>query len=149
MKIAFDEHIPKVLATIFQVLADQGEILGAEIHLAQDYATGERGTDVPWLSAFKEDRGEVVISGDRKMRSRVHEREALLLAGFTVFMFSSTWNNKNHFVKSAMLLCWWPKIQNYLTDRTKLNKCWEIPCQWAWCELRNVTGPSEDRAANS
>ena len=142
MKIAFDEHIPPVIVKIFKGLAKDGDILKAEIVSARDYVDGKKqSSDVPWIKRFHEDGGNIIISGDVRMRSHLHERKALLNAGITVFFFTTTWSLKNGFVKTAMLLLWWPKLQEYMAN-TKEPKFWEIPFTWSWKDLKDVTGPT-------
>ncbi len=140
MKIAFDEHIPSVIVKIFQGLANDGDILEAEIVSAKEYVAAEKEGDVPWLKKFASAGGKVIISGDVRMRSRQHERLALQQGGFTAFYFTGAWSQKNNFVKSAMLLFWWPKIQQYI-EKIEKPKIWEVPCQWTWKPFKDVTGP--------
>lgn len=147
MKIAFDENIPPVMVKVFQTLAAEGNILKAEIVSARDYVVTTGLGDVPWLQRFAKDGGKVVISGDKKMRSNPHERLALAEAGFITFMFAPKWGEANSFTKCAMLLHWWPKIQQYI-EKSKRGQCWEIPFSWAATGLKEVSGPAIEEMAS-
>lgn len=140
MKIAFDENVPPVLVKVFKTLASEGDILSAEILSAREYSVPRAPSDVPWLEKFAEDGGKVVISGDKRMRSNLHERKALADKGFITFFFASHWNNEGPFNKSAMLLRWWPQIQETLRS-AKPGQCFEMPYQWTGGKLREVTPP--------
>ncbi|MDB5822028.1 MAG: hypothetical protein JWR21_732 [Herminiimonas sp.] len=107
MKIAFDEHIPPVMVKVFNTLATDSHVVKAQFFSARDYAVpGVTGSDVPWLNAFSKHGGTVVISGDKRMRSRPNERQALIDAKFKVFFFAPKWNQENGFAKSALLIRW-------------------------------------------
>lgn len=137
MKVALDENIPLGIVRAFQALTKEGTISGVEFVSARDYSEDHEKDDVPWVKRFAADGGGVIISGDKRMRGRLHERDALASVGMIVFYFTSAWSNANEFTKSAMLLLWWPKIAEYM-ESSKAGACWEIPFQWHWKELRDV-----------
>jgi hypothetical protein len=139
LKIAFDENVPIVLVKVFKVLANEGDILSSVIMSARDYAIPREQSDVPWMERFAADGGTVIISGDRGLRSKLHERQACR-PGFHNVLFAPQWNNENPFVKSAILLKWWPKIQEQLGIAIP-KQCFEIPFQWTGGELKEVTPP--------
>ena len=139
MKIAFDENIPPVLVKVFCALAREGNILKADIVSAREYAVPAAKSDVPWLEAFAKDGGKVVISGDKGMRSNLHEQQALRDAGFLVFFFEPRWNQQDPFTKSAILLKWWPAIQRAIRKTKKAGQFFEIPFAWNTDELKVVT----------
>jgi len=143
VKIAFDEHIPPTLVKAVQALAEESGPITAKIVTAKDYVQpgDPKGDDTPWVQRFAVDGGKVIVSGDRQMRARLHERKALSDAGITVVFFSSTWSQKNAFVKCAMLLNWWPKIWECVNN-AKPGECFEIPFQWNWTELRRMELPT-------
>jgi hypothetical protein len=88
LKIAFDEHIPQAIAEAFKALQGENAILRCEIVSARDYAVPRAESDVPWLQRFAADGGKVVISGDAKMRGKLHEQRALAAAGFVVIFLA-------------------------------------------------------------
>lgn len=143
MKVAFDENIPIGMVRVFQTLAAEGQILEAEIHYAGDYRpTGERG-DENWIVRFAKDGGNVIVSGDERMRSLPQERAALAQTGMITFFFDSQWSSKNFFVKAAMLLNWWPKIMD-VAKNSEPGQCWQIPFAWNWTNMRDVTPPTTE-----
>lgn len=141
MKVAFDENVPQALVRVFQTLVSEGVICGIEFVSARQYVTSIGAGDIPWLEAFAGDGGNIVISGDKRIRSNPYERQAYRDAGLMLFIFASQWNSKTPIVKSAMLLNWWPKLEEYVLA-FEPGSCWEIPCQWNLKDLRNVTGPA-------
>ncbi len=92
MKIALDEHIaPKVIDAVKDLLEDDrhGDI---EIVMANDYAEPPANSDTPWLRKFALDDGKVVITADKRMRSRLHERKALLDLELIGIFMPPQWN---------------------------------------------------------
>lgn len=145
MKIAFDEHVPpRALDAIRSLLEDKkhGDI---EIVSARDYADPPATSDVPWLRKFKEDSGEVVITGDKKIRGRLAERQALIELGLIVFFVPPKWKNWRFMKQSAFLLLWWDVIVQ-VAKTANPGDCWELPgiLTPSVEKLRNVTGPKEN-----
>ncbi|WP_341705079.1 hypothetical protein [Ferrovibrio sp.] len=136
MKVAFDENIPKQMVDVFKTLASSG-ILIHTVVFAKDYRPDGEVGDAGWIPRFAADHGKVIISGDLSILDNAHERLALSEAGLTSFFFASRWGQANGFTKCAMLLQWWPKLCEYMTDNTA--QCWQIPFQWNWTELKNIT----------
>lgn len=132
------------MVNLFKALANDDSLLpGFEFVSAYKYVSGQSGQgDVPWLEAFAADGGNAVISGDVSMRKRPHERQAYRDAGLVMFFFQNRWGNLTLFPKSAMLLKWWPRIEDQLRI-SEPKQCWEIPAQWMGGEMREVTGPND------
>jgi hypothetical protein len=140
LKIAFDEHIPFSIAKAFKELDGEDQILRVEIVSARDFAIPKAKSDVPWLESFALSGGNAVISGDAKMRGKLHEQQALKKAGFIVFFWSRKWNHENAYIKSAMMMRWWPYILDKLQTARK-GQFFEIPHSWTATEMREVTPP--------
>ena len=142
MRLAFDEHVPKGLVKVFQVLAEEGSIPPIQkVVSARDYAKPQdKGDDQHWVRRFSQDGGRVIVSGDKKMRARPHERRALVDEGMIVFFFSPVWSEKNMFVKGAMLLNWWPKILETASS-APTPSLWRVPFQWEWKNLEQIAIP--------
>ena len=143
MKIAFDEHIAPPVVVVFKALAEQGFLRGYGFVSARDYhaSIDPKNDDRPWLQRFKEDGGHVVITGDRKMRGRPHERRALKDAGFTVMFLGRPWDEMERYGRAAILVRWWPVIEKHLPVAPPAT-FWEIPCTWTLQEVLDVTGPN-------
>lgn len=144
MKIAFDEHFPPALVKVFKTLASEGHVLRAAICFAKDYAAPPAKNDVPWLEKFKADGGDVVITGDTRMRKRVIERKALSELGLITITFSGAWGQADWFTKSAMLLKWWPHIQDQITS-AKPGQCFEVPFSWSGNKLKEISLAAKHR----
>lgn len=139
MKIAFDENIPIAMVRVFQTFAKERRFKhlsgGHSIESAQDYAPKPGDTDyepkndVPWIKRFAEAGGQVIISGNTKMRRTPHERLALVEAGMVVVFFENQWSQWKFFRKCALLLNWWPTIIKQLkTAKPKTFLC--VPSAW-------------------
>lgn len=139
MKVAFDENMPRALVSAFSgILKDQ--IGDYEISSAQDYSDPPQTTDVPWLKKFADAGGEVIITGDKKMRGKPHERKALHDLGLITFFFKPQFNHLPYFEKLAMCIRWWPHIIEKI-EQSKAGECWEIPLTTTGnsSDMRNVT----------
>jgi PIN domain-containing protein len=144
LKIAFDEHVPQALAKAFKALQGEEGMLHVNIVSARDYAVPKAKSDVPWLQRFAKAKGQVIISGDAKMRGRLHERKALVDAGFIVFFLARRWNQADSYTKSAMLMRWWPIILRK-AESAHAGQCFELPFSWKTIEMREVTPPGAGR----
>ncbi|UPT91412.1 hypothetical protein HAP41_0000022285 [Bradyrhizobium barranii subsp. apii] len=139
MKVAFDQNVPIGLVRVLQNFASEHQfrkISGSfSIKSAADY-TPKPGdddyqpkNDVPWLKRFADDGGKVVISGDVRMKSRPHERLALIEHGFIVIFFEAQWSDWKFWRKCALLIHWWPVIAAKI-KRTRGASFYHVPCNW-------------------
>lgn len=143
MKIAFDENVPRGMVRVFQALAGDEEALKAVIVSARDYRPDQERGDEHWVKRFAQDGGGFIISGDVHMRSRRHELAALVELGLVTYFFEGRWSTANFFTKSAMLLHWWPILAEHMLTASR-GTCWEIPYQWTWKDLTDVSAdPSQ------
>lgn len=142
MKIALDEHIaPMVLDAIEALLTDDRND-PIEIVRAKYYVEAPSKSDTPWVKKFAEEGGSIIITGDKKMRGRPHERKALLDLGMVVFFTPAFWNNLKFMDKASYLLRWWsPIIQ--CAKNSDPSQCWQLPSNWQpnVDKIQNVTGP--------
>lgn len=138
MKVAFDEHIPPLILQVFQTLEADDNSSDYRFVSARHYAVPRAPSDVPWIQRFRDDDGRVIISGDKRMRSMLIERDALEQAGMITFFFRPQWNRANRFVRAAMLLNWWPKIDEQI-QAANAGDSFEIPYQWNHKPFKNVT----------
>ena len=138
MKIAFDENIPQLMVRVFQTLANDGHVLGVEIFSARAYRPDYEKGDDNWIKRFASSGGQIIISGDVHMRSRIHERAALAQAKVITYFFDGRWSKFGLFTKSAMLLQWWPFLAEHMKAAQPAT-CWEIPAVWNITELRDVS----------
>lgn len=139
MKVAFDQNVPIGLVKVLQNFASEKQFRKISgnfvIKAAADY-TPKPGdddyqpkNDVPWLKWFADDGGKVVISGDVRMKSRPHERLALIEHGFIVIFFEAQWSDWKFWRKCALLIHWWPVIAAKI-KRAKKASFYHVPCNW-------------------
>lgn len=126
------------MVTVFRSLASDGGVLNCEIVSAKEYRPIDERGDEHWVRRFAKDGGQIVISGDTKMRARVHELAALIEAGLVTYFFERKWSDVSFFTKSAMLLHWWEPVRKHM-DTAARATCWEIPYQWTWKDLVDVS----------
>jgi PIN like domain len=139
LKVVFDQNVPIGLVRVLQTFAKEHQFRkisgNFEIKAAADY-TPQPGdddyrpnNDVPWLKRFADAGGNVVISGDTNMKSRAHERLALIEGGFVVIFFEPQWSNWKFWRKCALLIHWWPVIAAKIR-RAKKASFYHVPCNW-------------------
>jgi hypothetical protein len=150
LKVAFDEHVPPAFAKTFIALAKEPVIrrVSRDIVLesAADYtpkpkdADYIKGNDVPWLDRFAAAGGRAVISGDKKMREKPHEKLCLHQHGLVGIFFEAQWNEWNFFRKTALLLYWWEEVTTKIKTAAR-GTFWVIPNSFSpkGGELRNVS----------
>jgi hypothetical protein len=138
VKIAFDENIPRGMVRVFQTLSAESHVLGVTVVSASDFKPPGEAGDEHWVRRFAADGGRMLISGDERMRTVPQERAALSTHRIITFFFDSRWNKSNGFVKCAMLLNWWPRIIE-IAASSRPGQCWQIPFQWNWTAMRDVT----------
>lgn len=145
MKIAFDENIPLEMVRIFREESDTTLALGHLVVSARDYRLSHEHDDVSWPARFAAEGGQVVMSGDTRMRSLAHERAALADNGLIAYFFASEWNNAKFHTKAAMLLVWWPALAEHMS-KAPPSSCWEIPFTWGANSgsLRDVSARSTE-----
>lgn len=141
MKIALDEHIGEAIVEALLALSGEYKMLRADLVSARKYSGSIKATsDVPWVEQFKKDGGNVIVSGDARMRSKLHEQKALGDAGFIVFFPARRWNNLKVFDKTAMLIHWWPFILKQAGSSAP-GRFYEVPISWSGAMFREVTPP--------
>lgn len=139
MKVAFDQNVPIGVVKVLQAFANEKQFSRISgnftIKSAQDYtpkpgdADYRPKDDTPWLKRFADDGGKVVISGDVQMRSKPHERLALIEHKFLVIFFEKQWSDWKFWRKSALLVHWWPVIASKIR-RYKKPSFFHVPCNW-------------------
>lgn len=136
--IAFDQNVPPGMVRAFQALANESKfrrLAPAKIVSAAEYAPSldeiraSGKSDVPWIVSYARAGGQVVLSGDVKMRQRPHERLALVQAGMVVFFFDRSWNNQCFWKKCSLLLHWWPNLVGVAATAPSPS-FWQVPATW-------------------
>jgi len=145
LKIALDEHIGQNLVEALKALSGEAGMLRVELVSARNYSGNVKAaSDIPWLEKFAKDGGTVVVSGDMRMRGKLHEQRALRDAGFVVFFPARQWNNFNVHNRAAFLIRWWPFILKQAKSSTA-GRFYEIPISWTSTEMKEVTPPARQK----
>lgn len=140
------------MVRMFQILAEEKQLRtltsGLMIEKAEDYTPKKGDTDylakndVPWVTRFANAGGKVVISGDTRMKSRPHERLALVQAGMVTIFFEPQWSSWPFFRKCSLLIHWWPEIAK-TAKVAKPSTFWHVPAHWNEGTLRQVSNEDQ------
>jgi hypothetical protein len=107
MWFVLDENLPPAYARCLAELEGRGRELTVS-HIRD--VVGKNVIDTEWIEAIKSKGAPVVISGDRRMLTRVHELQALRDAQLTTFILAPGWSNLKFWDKAWLLIRWWPTI---------------------------------------
>lgn len=131
MKLALDENLPPSLAGAVDALL--GPYHGQAISIPQRFGAGV--ADLAWIAALRDQGGWAVLTVDRKLRTRPHEREALGQSGLIVFVLAHGWNQEPYWPKAAGVVRWLPSMIEAASDVTP-PALMEIPHRWTPRPLR-------------
>ncbi len=106
MKLALDENLPPSVAQAVHALLHPEN--GLAISIPERFGRGF--TDTGWMTALGEEDGWAVVTADRKLRTRPHEKRALLDAGLIVFVLAPGWNQEPYWPKAAGIIRWMPSM---------------------------------------
>ncbi len=111
MRVAFDENMPPAVARAIKILAEANAI-GASEQLEVLHAVDlvARGTpDVLLIQAVADvPRGKAaLITTDKAMRTRQHERRAFSDTGCIGIVLVGEWNHASMWDRARMCLIWW------------------------------------------
>ena len=111
MRVAFDENTPRAVAHALRILA-VADAMGSpepmEVLHALDFV--ERGTpDVTLIQAVADGTHAkaVLITTDKAMRTRQHERAAFVDTGCIGIVLRGQWNHASLWDRARMSLLWW------------------------------------------
>jgi PIN domain-containing protein len=127
LKVALDEHIPPALIEALQSLARGGEISGHILCSARDYSPGPRApSDIPWIRRYMDDGGEILISGEVKMRSMPEYRAGISASGAKAYYLPRRFNQWDMARRTGFILSWWTRIVEHAAT-VEPGECWIIP----------------------
>lgn len=122
MKVRADEHVSQEI-----VQAVQGIALSPGWELSHVITTSGAGTDdVPWITSFANDGGNVILTGDNDFLKRHHQVMAVHAAGLKVIHLPHKWCNARCDLQAAFILTWWKRIENKLAG-CAARECWKPP----------------------
>jgi hypothetical protein len=140
LKIALDENIPPAVVKMLADLAKVDDSVKITIVSARKYRPPNEHGDENWVRRFARAKGTVVVTGDVRIRSDLHEQAAFFQAGMIVFFFDGQWSGFSLHNKAAMLMTWWPEIIKKAKE-SKQGDFWEMPSNWTTKEMRFVRPP--------
>ena len=108
MRFVLDENFPPVLARMLAPLAE-----GEPYTVTSVQGLDLRGTpDAELLAALRATaERNVLVTADRAMRKRKHERAAVATTGAIVVVGVAAWNQQpGLWERARMMLWWWPTI---------------------------------------
>ena len=85
-----------------------------------------------------DDGGELIISGDKKMRSVPEVHAAIAESGAKVYYLPTQWNTWPMAKRTAFILNWWERIVTHAATASR-GDCWIVPAGWESGEFRKVS----------
>lgn len=135
MKLAVDENLPPALAhAIDALLAAEG---GKAVSIPERFGPGV--ADLDWITTLRDERGWAVLTADRRLPTRPHERLALMQSGLLFFVLAPGWNQEPYWPKAAGVIRWLPSMLD--AYRAVLPPALlDIPYRWRPAALRPQKG---------
>jgi hypothetical protein len=131
LKLALDENLPPALAhAVNALLAPEG---GQAISIPERY--GRSAADREWITALHDEGGWTVLTADRRIRSRPHERLALEQSGLIVFLVAHGLHQESYWIKVAAIIRWIPAMMIAVTDY-RPPVLFIIPHRWSAKQLQ-------------
>ena len=125
MKLALDENLPPALARAIHALMQPDD--GEAISIPERFGRGIADTD--WIAALHAEGGWSVLTTDRKLRTRPHERAALERSELLVFILAPGWNQEEYWRKAAGVIRWLPSMIDALPIH-KPPALLSVPHRW-------------------
>ncbi len=111
MRVVFDENTPKAVAHAMRILAvadAAGSPEPLEVLHALDLVAGAT-QDVPLIQAVADGHHarSALITCDKSMRTRTHERAAFSETGCIGIVLRANWNHAPMWDRARLTLIWW------------------------------------------
>ncbi len=111
MRVTFDENTPPPVAHAIRLLAEADAVGSPEpMEVLHALDLVARGTlDVPLVQAIADGAvgKPVLITSDKSMRTRRHERAAFLETGCIGIILRGHWNHASLWDRARLSLLWW------------------------------------------
>lgn len=124
MKIALDQNLPPKLVGVITGLYEDGE--RHDVCSSKKYEPQIKTPDLMWIQAFVADGGQVIISGEREMRSVPHVQKGIAETGVIAYFVPTAWNAFKMEDKAGHLLIWWNRIVGHAAT-APAGSLWLIP----------------------
>lgn len=131
MKLALDANLSLYLArAVHALLAPEG---GEATSIPERFGPGVADRD--WIAALHDEGGWAVLTQDRKLRTRPHERLALEQSGLVVFILAHGWAPEPYWPKAAGIIRWLPPMLDAFRT-AQPPALFAIPHRWTPAPLR-------------
>ncbi len=111
MRIAFDENTPRVVAHAIKLIAEAemaGSVDPIEVLHALDFTVaGTKDVSLITMVADGTHRRAALITSDKSMRTRHHERAAFTDTGCIGIVLRGEWNHASMWDRARLSLHWW------------------------------------------
>jgi PIN like domain len=130
VRIVFDENTPRAVAQALRILAfadAAGSLEPIEVLHALELV--ERGTpDVPLIQTVADGSHSpaALITNDKSMRTRQHERAAFSDTGCIGIVLRTQWNNASLWERAHASVLWWPTWVAAVST-AKPGTLWQCP----------------------
>lgn len=131
MKLALDANLfPHLAHAVHQLFIFEH---GEGISIPERFGRGVADRD--WIVALYKEGGWAVLTQDRKLRTRPHERRALEQSDLVVFILESGCAKESYWIKAAGVVRWLPPMLDAFRD-VKPPVLLAIPHRWKPVPLR-------------
>jgi hypothetical protein len=121
--VAIDCNMPERMVTLLQTGFGQQ---GFEFIHESKFAD-RRDDDEHWVEKFRQFGGRVVLSADRNIGKRPHQRLAFKRAGMKTFFLHQKWHTFSMSYRAAHLIQWWPRVADQLRQMRNGDAFWVPP----------------------
>jgi hypothetical protein len=106
LRLFLDNNLPpRIARSLHELVAPDGQEV---VHLRAKFP--ERAADIDWIGALGAEGDWIIISGDRHILTRPHEREALRASKLTAFLLAKGWIQAGFWDQAWLLTRWLPKV---------------------------------------
>ncbi|MEQ8404819.1 MAG: hypothetical protein RKE49_06965 [Oceanicaulis sp.] len=130
MKVGLDANLSRRLVDAMNA------IHGRDDQFVQ-VGAGPAHSDAPWITAFSNDGGQVLIGADQAILKRPFEVEALSDSGLHAFFLGYGKANPKGYVIASFLIWWWPEFRRRVGGPHKVFRT--KPMNWDYGSLEALT----------
>lgn len=124
MKIALDQNLPPKLVGVIIGLFEDGP--KHDVCSSKKYEPELKTPDLMWIQRFAAEGGQVVISGEKEMRSVPHVIKGIEETGVVAYFVPGAWSQFKMEDKAGYVLIWWNRIVDHAAS-APAGSCWMIP----------------------
>jgi hypothetical protein len=113
LRFILDNNLSPRLARALNALTDGNP----EVHHLRDKFDADT-PDVEWIQELSSQGNWVVVTEDRRILTRIAERDAFRTAHLTGYFLDKAWCRQTLWVQAEHLVRWWPVILEFATKVT-------------------------------